>query len=285
MAQWFAKSVDLPYFSVVGSPVAHSKSPAIHAAFASQFGLELLYEKVEVAPGRLRHAVAEFRAVGGRGLNVTVPLKEEAWALADIHMPRATRAGAANTLWFDTRGIVADNTDGLGLVRDLEINHGESLLGKRILLVGAGGAARGVLPALLDGGPALIVVTNRTAERALALVAAYADTGRVEALPWGAEAKVPCDVLINATSLSLHGETPPLGREILHPDTLCYDMMYGPQPTRFMAWAAAAGAQRVVDGLGMLVEQAAAAFTLWHGLEPNTKPVIGQLRAWLSAGL
>lgn len=285
MAQWFAKSIDRPHFCVVGSPVAHSKSPAIHAAFAAQFGLELLYEKVEVAPGRLRLAVAEFRAVGGRGLNVTVPLKEEAWALADIRMPRAARAGAANTLWFDKRGVVADNTDGLGLVRDLEINHGESLLGKRILLIGAGGASRGVLPALLDAGPALVVVTNRTAERAIALVTSYADTGRVEALPWGAKASAPCDVIINATSLSLHGETPPLGPEILHADTLCYDMMYGPQATPFMAWASAVGALRVFDGLGMLVEQAAAAFTLWNGLEPSTKPVIAESRARLTAGL
>ena len=284
VAQWFAKSIELPYFCVVGSPVAHSKSPAIHAAFASQFGVQLCYEKLEVAPGLLRQAIAEFRAVGGRGLNITVPLKEEAWALADIRMPRAARAGAANTLWFDTRGVVADNTDGVGLVRDLEGNHGESLLDKRILLIGAGGAARGVLPALLDAGPARVLVTNRRAERAIALVAAHADSGRVEALPWGAKASAPCDVIINATSLSLRGEAPPLAQEILHAHTLCYDMMYGPQPTSFMLWASGRGLLRVFDGLGMLVEQAAAAFTIWNGLKPSTNAVITQIRAELSAG-
>ena len=284
MAEWFAKSVELPYFCVVGSPVAHSKSPVIHAAFASQFGFELTYDKVEVPPGRLREAVAEFRAAGGRGLNVTLPLKEEACALADICMPRAARAGAANTLWFDARGIVADNTDGLGLVRDLEINHGRSLRGKCILLVGAGGASRGVLPALLDAGPARIIVTNRTAERAVALVNTYMASGRVELLPWGAETSLACDVIINATSLSLHGETPLLAPSVLHADTLCYDMMYGSAPTSFMVWAAAAGALQVVDGLGMLVEQAAAAFSIWNGFAPLTAPVIAMTRARLAGG-
>lgn len=282
MAERFAKPVNLPYFCVVGSPIAHSKSPAIHAAFASQFGFELIYEKVEVAPGELREAVAEFRAAGGCGLNVTLPLKEEAWRLADICMPRAARAGAANTLWFDARGVVADNTDGVGLVRDLEANHGQSLLGKRILLVGAGGASRGVLPALLDAGPDRILVTNRTAERASALVAAYADSGRVEVLSWGAEASAPCDVIINATSLSLHGETPLLAAGILRAQTLCYDMMYGSKPTSFMAWSSAAGALRVFDGLGMLVEQAAAAFAIWNAAEPHTAPVIAMVREWLT---
>ena len=285
VAEWFATSIELPYFCVVGSPIAHSKSPAIHAAFASQFGFELIYEKVEVAPGRLREAVAEFRAAGGRGLNITVPLKEEAWSLADIRMPRAARAGAVNTLWFDARGVVADNTDGLGLVRDLEANHGESLLGKRILLVGAGGASRGVLPALLDAGPDCVLVTNRTAERATALVAAYAATGRVEVLPWGAETSAPCDVIINATSLSLQGDTPLLAAGILRAQTLCYDMVYGSKPTSFMAWALAAGALRVFDGLGMLVEQAAAAFTIWNGFEPRTAPVIAISRERLAAGV
>ena len=282
MAERFAKAVELPYFCVVGSPIAHSKSPAIHAAFAAQFGFELIYEKVEVAPGELREAVAEFRAAGGCGLNVTLPLKEEAWRLADICMPRAARAGAVNTLWFDARGVVADNTDGVGLVRDLEAIHGQSLLGKRILLVGAGGASRGVLPALLDAGPDRILITNRTAERASALVAAYADSGRVEVLPWGAEASAPCDVIINATSLSLHGETPLLAAGVLRAQTLCYDMVYSSKPTSFMAWSSAAGALRVFDGLGMLVEQAAAAFAIWNVAEPRTAPVIAMVREWLT---
>lgn len=270
---------------MVGSPIAHSKSPAIHAAFASQFGFELIYEKVEVAPGRLREAVAEFHAVGGRGLNVTLPLKEEAYAVADIRMPRAARAGAANTLWFDARGVVVDNTDGLGLIRDLETNHGQSLQGKRILLIGAGGAARGVLPALLDAGPDRILLTNRTAAHVVAMANTYAATGRVEILHWGAEASLPCDVIVNATSLSLHGELPLLAPNVLRAHTLCYDMMYGPTPTRFMAWASAAGARRVFDGLGMLIEQAAAAFTIWNGFEPRTEPVITMERARLAANI
>ena len=285
MAEWFTKPIKLPYFCVVGSPIAHSKSPAIHAAFASQFGFELLYDKVEVAPGRLHEAVVEFRGAGGRGLNVTLPLKEEACALADTCMPRAARAGAANTLWFDARGVVADNTDGLGLVRDLEKNHGQSLRGQRILLIGAGGAARGVLPALLDAGPAQILVTNRTAARAVAVVNAHAASGRVEVLPWNTPAKLSCDVLINATSLSLRGETPSLPPNVLHGHTLCYDMMYDRVPTSFMTWASAAGALRVFDGLGMLVEQAAAAFSIWHGLEPRTAPVIAMIRAGLTRGV
>jgi shikimate dehydrogenase len=285
VAEWFAKSRALPYFCVVGSPIAHSKSPAIHSAFASQCGFELIYEKVEVAPGRLRAAVAEFRAVGGRGLNVTLPLKEEACALADIRMPRAARAGAANTLWFDARGVVADNTDGLGLVRDLEINHGQLLRGKRILLIGAGGAARGVLPALLDADPACIIITNRTIDRASALMDSHLAPGRVQVLPWGGKTGQPCEIIINATSLSLHGEIPLLAASVVSAETLCYDMMYGPSPTSFMNWAAAAGALRVVDGLGMLVEQAAAAFSIWNGLEPKTAPVIAMTRAQLAGGV
>ena len=285
MAQWFTNSIKLPYFCVVGSPIAHSKSPAIHAAFASQFGFELIYEKVEVAPGRLHEAVVEFRAVGGRGLNVTLPLKEEAWALADVRMPRAARAGAANTLWFDARGVVADNTDGLGLVRDLEFHCGQPLRGKRVLLVGAGGASRGVLPALVDAEPDRVIVTNRTPERAVAMTTTHLVSERVEVLPWGADTSLPCDVIINATSLSLHGETPLLAPSLMGPHTVCYDMMYGPTPTSFMVWAAAAGAQRVFDGLGMLVEQAAAAFSIWHGLEPRTAPVIAMTRARLAGAI
>lgn len=278
MAEWFSKHVDLPYFCVVGSPVAHSKSPFIHASFAAQCGIELVYDKVEVAPGMLRAALAEFRLAGGRGLNVTVPLKEEAWALADVHMPRAARAGAANTLWFDARGIVADNTDGLGLVRDLEANHGQRLAGRRILLLGAGGASMGVLPALLDADPSLVLVTNRTPERAMRLALSYAATGKVAVLPWGGAGDAPCDVVINGTSASLQGDVPAVAPGLLHSRTLCYDMMYGAEPTPFMRWATRQGVERALDGLGMLVEQAAAAFTIWNGVEPQTAPVIAALR-------
>lgn len=285
MAEWFARRVDLPYFCVVGSPIAHSKSPLIHAAFAAQCGIELVYEKVEVAQGSLSRALAEFRAAGGRGLNVTVPLKEEACALADKRMPRAARAGAANTLWFEGERVIADNTDGLGLVRDLEINHGARLAGKRILLLGAGGASMGVLPALLDAQPARVLVTNRTLARAERLVESYADSGRVELLPWGGTGSAACDVVINGTSLSLKGELPNLDARLIGPDTLCYDMMYGAAPTRFMLWAAERGAGRVLDGLGMLVEQAAVAFSIWNDYTPDTLPVITMLRERLVSGV
>jgi shikimate dehydrogenase len=285
VTEWFHERVAVPYFCVVGSPVAHSKSPLIHAAFAAQCGIELVYEKVEVAPGCLAAALGEFRAAGGRGLNVTVPLKEEAWALADVHMPRAARAGAANTLWFDARGVVADNTDGVGLVRDLEANHGTSLAGKRILLIGAGGASMGVLPALLDAEPAEVVITNRTLQRATTLAGAYRNSGLVSVLPWGEAGIAACDVVINGTSLSLQGEIPALAPGLLHAGTLCYDMMYGAEPTAFMRWAAAQGIARVLDGLGMLVEQAAAAFSIWNGQQPDTRPVITMLRERLTSGV
>ncbi|MCC6709823.1 MAG: shikimate dehydrogenase [Gammaproteobacteria bacterium] len=284
MAEWFHRTVGVPYYCVVGSPVAHSKSPLIHAAFAAQCGIDLVYEKVEVAPGCLSAALAEFRAVGGRGLNVTVPLKEEAWALADVRMPRAARAGAANTLWFEDEKLIADNTDGLGLVRDLEINHGAPLAGKRIALLGAGGASMGVLPALLDAQPSRVLITNRTLARAERLAASHADSGRVEVLPWGAAATEACDIVINGTSLSLQGQTPNLHSSLLDGRTLCYDMMYGAQPTHFMEWAAERGAARVLDGLGMLVEQAAAAFSIWNGQQPHTAPVITMVRERIAAG-
>lgn len=284
MTEWFHRAVGVPYFCVVGSPVAHSKSPLIHTAFAAQRGIELVYEKVEVAPGCLAAALAEFRAVGGRGLNVTVPLKEEAWALADVRMPRAARAGAANTLWFDDDRLIADNTDGLGLVRDLEINHGTPLAGKRIVLLGAGGASMGVLPALLDAQPSRVLVTNRTLARAERLAESYADSGRVEVLPWGAAASEACDIVINGTSLSLQGQTPNLHPSLLDGSSLCYDMMYAAHPTHFMVWAAARGVARVLDGLGMLVEQAAAAFSIWNGCQPRTAPVIAMVRERIAAG-
>lgn len=285
MADWFPRHVDLPYFCVVGSPVAHSQSPLIHATFAAQCGIELVYEKVEVPPGRLAEALVEFRAAGGRGLNVTVPLKEEAWALADQRMPRAARAGAANTLWFENEQVMADNTDGLGLVRDLEINHRAPLANKRILLLGAGGASMGVLPALLDAQPARVLVTNRTLARAERLVEAYAASGRVQVLPWGDAAAQPCDIIINGTSLSLQGQVPDVDASLLDGNTLCYDMMYGAEPTRFMAWAVQEGVGRVIDGLGMLVEQAAAAFSIWNGAIPDTAPVIAMLRERLTRGV
>lgn len=280
LRRWFAPPDDgTPYFAVVGHPVQHSKSPQIHAAFAAQTGRRLCYERIEVLPGQLAGAVAEFRACGGIGLNVTVPLKEEACALAAHREPRAAAAGAANTLWFESGGrLAADNTDGVGLVRDLENNHGVVVAGRRVLLLGAGGAARGVMPSLLACGPAQILISNRSAARANELALRYVDTGMVGTLNWGAAPEAPADLIVNATSASLGGEVPLLSGAALSAGSVCYDMMYGAEPTPFLRWAAAFGPADLIDGLGMLVEQAAAAFAIWHGVLPPTADVIAALR-------
>ncbi|MGE0484747.1 MAG: shikimate dehydrogenase [Gammaproteobacteria bacterium] len=279
MPRWFTEHHPPGrYFCVVGSPIAHSRSPQIHAAFARQFGIELIYERVEVAPGDLAGAVAEFHHAGGRGMNVTVPLKEEAWGLAAVLSPRARLAGAANTLWFEAGQLAADNTDGVGLVRDLVVNHGIALAGRDILLLGAGGAARGVLPVLLEAGPARVTISNRSPARARTLADAFSAHAAVRCLDWGEAPSAPPDLVINATSLSLHGEVPPLASDAVGPDTVCYDMVYAPTGTPFTRWAASHGARLAVDGLGMLVEQAGAAFEIWHGVAPRTAAVIEALR-------
>lgn len=275
--RWFEPAYPVPFFCVVGSPIGHSKSPLIHAAFARQFDIALRYDRIEVRPGELAEAVAEFRAAGGRGMNITVPLKEEAWSLAGRRAPRAALCGAANTLWFEADAVAVDNTDGAGLVRDLANNHGVVLNGRRVLLIGAGGAARGVLPALLEAAPAAILVTNRTAARAAELAAIAPHGAPVSVLAWGADA-APCDLVINATSLSLQGDVPIVADRLIHAGSVCYDMMYGNEPTAFLRWATARGVRRTFDGLGMLVEQAAVAFAIWHGRTPATAPVIAALR-------
>ena len=267
---------------VVGSPIRHSRSPLIHRLFAEQFGLALRYEKREVAPGSLAEAVADYRLQGIRGINVTVPLKEEACALATVLTPRAQLAGAANVLTFESGDVLeADNTDGIGLVQDL-MNHDIALAGKRVLLLGAGGAARGVLPALLAAGTASVTVANRTASRADALVSAFATLGTLEAAASDASFERPFDVLLNATSAGLvTAEGPPLSVSAVGPGTAVYDLVYGSRETPFLAWARGCGVVRRVDGLGMLVEQAAVAFTRWHGRQPATAPVLAALRARL----
>ena len=286
MPRWFPeRESDTPYFCVTGSPVTHSKSPQIHSAFAAQTGRAVTYDRIEVLPGQLALAVAEFQRAGGHGMNVTVPLKEEAYALAARKMERAEAAGAANTLWFEADGTVAaDNTDGTGLVYDLAVNQGVELAGQRILLVGAGGAARGVLPALVAARPARIVITNRTESKATAIAARFAAQAALDVLSWGAATTQPFDIIVNATSLSLRGQLPPLPQKAVHADSVCYDMMYGSEAGVFTTWAMQAGVARASDGLGMLVEQAAEAFEIWHGVRPETGPVITQLRASFNQG-
>jgi len=267
-------------YGVMGNPVGHSKSPFIHARFAEQTDQDLEYHAIPVERDHFAAAVERFRCAGGKGLNVTLPFKEEAWSLADIRTPRAELAGAVNTLWFGAAGVRhGDNTDGAGLVRDLERNHGARLRGRRLLLVGAGGAARGVLGPLLGEGPELLVVANRTVERAQRLAAVFAAAGPVRAGAFEALAGERFDVVINATSASLEGRVPAIPDDLLAPGGWCYDMMYADAPTAFVRWGEAHGAGKSVDGLGMLVEQAAESFYVWRGVRPETGPLIAELRA------
>jgi shikimate dehydrogenase len=260
-------------YAVFGHPIAHSKSPQIHAAFARQTGQDLSYEAILAPLDGFAASVAEFIAAGGRGGNVTVPFKEEAYQLAQRLSPRAERAGAVNTLKFDADGILGDNTDGAGLVADLTRNLHCALTGKRILLLGAGGAARGVIEPLLDQQPAALVIANRTVSRAQELAELFGQG--VTACGFD-EATTPFDLIINATAASLAGELPPLSPHIVTPNTLAYDMMYG-RDTPFLNFARTQGAV-TADGLGMLVEQAAEAFYVWRGMRPDTAPVIASLR-------
>jgi shikimate dehydrogenase len=261
-------------YAVFGHPIAHSKSPLIHAAFARQTGQDMSYEAILAPLDGFADSIAQFVAAGGRGANVTVPFKEEAFRRADRLSPRAQRAGAVNTLsFFDADGILGDNTDGAGLVADLTCNLQRTLAGQRILLLGAGGAARGVIEPLLDQQPAALVIANRTVSRAQELAQLF---GRGVAACGFDEVDTPYDVVINATAASLAGELPPLSPRIFGAGTLAYDMMYG-RDTPFIVFARSHGAA-TADGLGMLVEQAAEAFHLWRGIRPDTAPVIASLR-------
>jgi len=269
-------------YAVFGNPIAHSKSPVIHAAFAASTGQEMIYEARLAPVDGFAPAVADFVGQGGKGMNVTVPFKEDAFRLATRLSERAARAGAVNTLSFSGGEIAGDNTDGAGLVRDITVNLGYSLAGKRILLLGAGGASRGVIAPLLAEGPAVLAVANRTAAKAEALAAAFADVAPVEGGDFGRYAGRSFDVVINATSASLAGETLPLPEGLFATGSLAYDMMYGKGETPFLQLAREQGAGRCADGLGMLVEQAAEAFFVWRGVRPATTPVLADLRARLA---
>ena len=273
-------------YAVIGHPIAHSKSPQIHAAFARQTAQDMHYEAILAPLDGFVATVEAFRAAGGRGMNVTIPFKLEAFALADRHTPRARAAGAVNTLLFDREGTLGDNTDGAGLVRDLTLNLGFTLRGRRVLLLGAGGAARGALLPLLAEHPAVLTIANRTPGKALALATTFtAETGETRLSACGFEALTgeQFDILINATAASLADEAPPLPSGLYAPGALAYDMMYGRHDTPFMAAARADGAARVADGLGMLVEQAAESFALWRGVRPDSGAVLADLRRELAA--
>ncbi len=277
----------LDQYAVLGNPVAHSRSPFIHAQFAQQTGQALTYGRLLCSMDGFAAAVREFAAAGGRGCNVTVPFKFEAPTLARRCSERALLAGAANVLRFDAEGWYADNTDGAGLVHDIEQGAGRPLAGHRVLLVGAGGAGAGVLGPLLQASPAEVVVANRTAERALALVERHAALAAAQGVALRAsDLAAPgqaFDVVLNATASSLQGHASPVPDEVLQPGTLAVDLMYGPAAEPFLAWARSHGAV-ARDGLGMLVEQAAEAFALWRGVHPQTAPVLQALRAEMAAG-
>lgn len=262
-------------YAVFGNPIAHSKSPRIHTLFAAQTGQDIAYEAILAPLDGFAQAVRAFAAAGGRGANVTVPFKEEAFRLATARTPRAEAAGAVNTLRFDGAAILGDNTDGAGLVRDIAHNLGRSLAGRRILLLGAGGAARGVILPLLGEAPAALFVANRTAAKAEELARAFADP-RLSGGGFGDLPATPFDIVINATSAGLQDAALPLPDTVFAPGSLAYEMVYG-RETPFMAQARTAGTA-VADGLGMLVEQAAEAFLVWRGVRPDTAPVLAELR-------
>jgi len=266
--------------AVFGHPVAHSLSPRIHAAFGAQTGIAIDYDAIDAAPGTFAEALAAFAAAGGAGANVTLPLKELAHGLASTRSERAERAGAVNTLVRQGETWHGDNTDGAGLVRDLTERHGLDLRGRRTLLLGAGGAARGVAPALLDAGVSELYVVNRTATRTDALSDALGEPGRVhpryvEQLDELGE----FELIVNATSAGRDGAMLALPRSLVGMRTAAVDLSYAEAAVPFLAWSRAHGCRDTIDGLGMLVEQAAESFALWHGVRPDTTAVYEALQA------
>jgi shikimate dehydrogenase len=268
-------------YAVIGNPIAHSKSPLIHRKFASQTGQDLSYEKILGDMECFSCDAKDFFDAGGKGLNVTVPFKEQAWRMADELSPRANSAGAVNTLILkENREILGENTDGVGMVRDLQKNHGFELPGVRVLLLGAGGASRGVVRPLLEQKISELVIANRTASRAVEMAVQLQPLGPVSGCGLDELADIPAfDLIINGTAAGLSGEVPDISVTCLGQNTWVYDMMYASEPTAFVKWGMANGAFKALDGLGMLVEQAAESFYLWRGVRPETKTVIEELRS------
>jgi shikimate dehydrogenase len=262
-------------YAVFGHPIGHSKSPRIHALFAEQTGERLTYTAQDVTPETFQTCVRDFFAQGGKGLNCTVPLKELAWQIADHRSERAGRSKAVNTLALRPDGtLYGDNTDGVGLMRDLTVNLELPLKNRRVLLLGAGGASRGVIGPLLEHSPSRLVIANRTPEKAIRLAEEFGDLGPINGCGFSELGTEPFDLILNATAASLTGELPDLPENILRRGGCCYDLAYGMKPTPFVRWGLDAGAAVSVDGIGMLIEQAAEAFFIWRGIRPETRPVI-----------
>jgi shikimate dehydrogenase len=267
------------HYAVVGHPIAHSLSPWIHQQFAQQTGRSLSYTAIDASPAQLAPRVREFFAQDGRGLNITVPHKQAVLALVDTLSERARRAGAVNTIACDADGrLRGENTDGSGLVRDLTVNLGLQLRGLRVLMLGAGGAARGVLAPLLALGLLELHIVNRSAARAQQLAEVFAEQGPVRGGGFEQLSGLDYGLIINATAASLKDELPPLPAAVLTAETVCYDLAYAHAATRFVQWARSHGSARAFMGVGMLVEQAADSFLLWHGVRPDTAPVLAALR-------
>ncbi len=270
-------------YAVFGNPIAHSKSPQIHRRFALQSGQSLTYDAVLVPENGFAVAVDDFFSHGGKGLNVTVPFKQDAWAAAQWRSPAAELAGAVNTLYRDDQGrLCGDNTDGIGMVRDIVANHGGRVQGARVLLLGAGGAVRGVIQPLLEQGPLELVVANRTPAKAEALAVLFAHLGPVRGCSFADLTGHSFDLIINGTAASLQGEVPPLPAGVLAPGAWCYDMMYSAELTPFGCWAQQQGVEKVFDGLGMLVEQAAESFRIWRSVRPDTRALVAEIREALT---
>ncbi|MFA5983099.1 MAG: shikimate dehydrogenase [Methylococcaceae bacterium] len=266
-------------YAVFGQPINHSKSPRIHQLFAEQTGQLLTYTAQEVSASQFKTAVREFFGNAGKGLNCTVPLKQLAWELADNKTPRAQLSKAVNTLALHSDGsLIGDNTDGIGLVTDLTQHHSLQLNGMRILILGAGGASRGILGPLLEQAPKTIVIANRTLAKAVDLAQEF---GQAKVIACGFEdlADQQFELVLNATSASLSNQLPPLPKSLLSPNAVCYDLAYANQATAFVLWGQQQHARKSVDGLGMLVEQAAEAFFIWRGIRPDTKPVLELLNS------
>jgi shikimate dehydrogenase len=269
-------------YAVFGNPIKHSKSPQIHAKFAELTGQNIHYDKKLADIDGFSAAASAFLQANGQGMNITVPFKLDAYQFADQLSKRARQAGAVNTLILQEDGTVTgDNTDGIGMLADITDNLGWQLNNKKILVLGAGGAVRGILGPLLEHNPRVVVIANRTVEKAQQLATAFSRSGELLGIGYQDLAGLQFDVVINGTSASLAGDLPPLPASLLADKACCYDMMYGKEPTVFMRWASEHGAAQIADGLGMLVEQAAESFRLWRGVKPPTQEVMAELRGTL----
>ena len=269
-------------YAVFGNPISHSKSPQIHSLFAEQTEQDLIYTAELAEVENFEEAVKSFVKNNGKGINITVPFKQQAWQLATQRSSRAERAGAVNTIIVkDDGSYFGENTDGVGIVRDLSNNHQIELKQKKILILGAGGAVRGVIEPIMKKNPAELVIANRTVEKAIQLAKDFSDLGKISGCGFDALEGQSFDLVINGTSASLHGDLPPLPDNLFTENACAYDMMYAAKPTVLMDWASQHGAAKVFDGLGMLVEQAAESFNLWRGVQPEAKPVIDAIRASL----